>query len=173
VAYYPAFNLNALFGVQAAMPNRIFTAPAEAWSLGPSAVLNIFDGGGRDALNDLARASYEQAVGAIPADRAQCLWEVEDNLASLHLLAREIATQQSAVAAAADSTSQATHLYSGGLDSYYSVILAQNIELTARLTEVDIETRLMTADVGLMKALGGGWERKDGLQVGRGEAASN
>jgi multidrug efflux system outer membrane protein len=29
-AYYPAFNLNALLGVEAAMPNHLFTAPAEA-----------------------------------------------------------------------------------------------------------------------------------------------
>jgi multidrug efflux system outer membrane protein len=172
-AYYPAFNLNALFGVQAAMPNRIFTAPAEAWSLGPSAVLNIFDGGKRNALNDRARASYDEAAAQYRQTVLNAYGDVEDNLASLHLLAQEIVTQQAAVAAAAESTSQATQLYSGGLDNYYSVILAQNIELGARLAQIDIETRRMTADVGLMKALGGGWERDDGLEVGQGKTASN
>ena len=68
--------------------------------------------------------------------------------------------------AAADSTTQATHLYSGGLANYYNVIVAQNIELTARLTQVDIATRRLTADVSLIKALGGGWQRKDGLTPG-------
>ena len=92
--------------------------------------------------------------------------EVEDSLASLHLLAREAVSQQAAVTAAADSTTQATHLYSGGLANYYNVIVAQNIELTARLTQVDIATRRMTADVSLIKALGGGWQRKDGLTPG-------
>jgi outer membrane protein, multidrug efflux system len=171
-AYYPAFNLNALFGVEAAMPNRIFTAPAEAWSLGPSAFLNIFDGGRRNALNDRTRASYDEAVAQYCQTVLNAYGEVEDNLASLHLLAQELVTQQASVTAAAESTGQATRLYSGGLDSYYTVIVAQNIELTARLTQIDIQTRRMTADVGLMKALGGGWQRKDGLEFSKGEAAS-
>jgi multidrug efflux system outer membrane protein len=165
-AYYPAFNLNALLGVEAAMPNHLFTAPAEAWSLGPSAVVNLFDGGKRRALNERARASYDEAAAQYRQTVLDAYGEVEDSLASLHLLAREAVSQQAAVTAAADSTTQATHLYSGGLANYYNVIVAQNIELTARLTQVDIATRRLTADVSLIKALGGGWQRKDGLTPG-------
>ena len=165
-AYYPAFNLNALLGVEAAMPNHLFTAPAEAWSLGPSAVVNLLDGGKRRALNERARASYDEAAAQYRQTVLDAYGEVEDSLASLHLLAREAVSQQAAVTAAADSTTQATHLYSGGLANYYNVIVAQNIELTARLTQVDIATRRLTADVSLIKALGGGWQRKDGLTPG-------
>ena len=165
-AYYPAFNLNALLGVEAAMPNHLFTAPAEAWSLGPSAVVNLLDGGKRRALNDRARASYDEAAAQYRQTVLDAYGEVEDSLASLHLLAREATSQQAAVTAAADSTAQAAHLYSGGLANYYNVIEAQNIELAARLAQVDIATRRMTADVSLVKALGGGWQRKDALAPG-------
>jgi NodT family efflux transporter outer membrane factor (OMF) lipoprotein len=162
-AYYPTFNLNTLFGLQAAMPNRLLTAPAEAWSFGPSALLNLFDGGKRDALNDKARATYDEAVAQYRQTVLDAYGEVEDNLASLRLLAREAETQRAAVTAAADATHQASNLYGGGLETYYDVIQAQNIELAARLSDTDIETRRMTASVLLIKALGGGWQRDDGL----------
>jgi multidrug efflux system outer membrane protein len=164
-AYYPTFNLNTLFGVEAAMPNRLFTAPAEAWSFGPSALLNLFDGGKRDALNERARAAYNEAVAQYRQNVLDAFGEVEDSLASLRLLAREAKTQNDAVAAAADATHQAASLYGGGLDNYYEVIQAENIELTARLSDVDIWTRRMTARVLLIKALGGGWQWDIGLDV--------
>ena len=164
-AYYPTFDLNALFGLQSATPAKLFTAPAQAWSFGPSALVNLFDGGKRDALNDKARASYDEAVATYRQAVLNAFGEVEDNLASLRLLAEEHETQQQAVTAAAQSTHQATNLYGGGLQTYYDVITAQNIELTDKLSEIDIRTRRMTASVLLIKALGGGWERGEGLKV--------
>jgi outer membrane protein, multidrug efflux system len=160
-AYYPTFNINTLFGVEAAAPHRLFTAPAEAWSFGPSALVNLFDGGKRDALNDKARAAYDEAVAQYRQTVLDAFGEVEDNLAALRLLAQAAETQQAAVVAATDSTHHASNLYSGGLQTYYDVILAQNIELTARLSDVDIRTRRMTASVLLIKALGGGWQWED------------
>ena len=162
-AYYPTFDLGSAFGLQSATPAKLFTAPAEAWSFGPSALLNLFDGGKRDALNDKARAAYDEAVAAYRQTVLDAYGEVEDNLAALHLLAGEAETQQAAVTAAADATHQASNLYGGGLETYYDVIQAQNIELAARLSDADIRTRRMTASVLLVKALGGGWQRGEGL----------
>lgn len=162
-AYFPALNLNALLGVQAAVPSRLFTAPADAWSLGPGTVLNLFDGGKRRALNDRALAAYEETTAQYRQTVLIAYREVEDSLASLRLLARETVTQQAAVDAASESAEQAEQLYRGGLENYYNVIVAQDIELGARLADVDIQTRRMTADVALIKALGGGWDSKTGL----------
>jgi NodT family efflux transporter outer membrane factor (OMF) lipoprotein len=160
-AYLPAINLNAVFGAESARTGQWFTAPAEAWSVGPSALLNVFDGGRRNALNKDARASYDETVAQYRQAVLNAYGEVEDNLTSLRLLAREAETQNAAVVAATESTTQASNLYSGGLDSYYKVILAQNIELAARLSDVDIRTRRMVAGVSLIKALGGGWRREN------------
>jgi outer membrane protein, multidrug efflux system len=170
-AYYPTFDLNSLFGVQAAMPNRLFTAPAEAWSFGPSALLNLFDGGKRDALNDKARAAFDEAVAQYRQTVLDAYGEVEDNLASLRLLAREAETQQASATAAADATHQASNPYGGGLEAYYDVIQAQNIELAARLSLTDIQTRRMTSSVLLIKALGGGWQRGSDFKLAGREPA--
>jgi outer membrane protein, multidrug efflux system len=157
-AYFPAFNVNALMGVQAAMPNHLLVAPAQAWSFGPEALLNVFDGGRRAALNAHARAAYDQQVASYRQAVLDACRDVEDSLASLNRLAEEAATQRAAVVAAADATRRAGDLNTGGLASYYNVILARNIELSDRLSEVDIRVRRMTADVALIKALGGGWK---------------
>jgi outer membrane protein, multidrug efflux system len=172
-AYFPAFNLNALFGVQSTTAGNLFSAPAEAWTLGPAAVLTLFDGGRRRALNDRAHAAYDESAAQYRQTVLDAYREVEDSLASLRLLAQETATQHAAVTAAADATSQATGLYSGGLDNYYNVIVAQNVELNARLGEIDIHTRRMTANVSLIKALGGGWDRDSGLDESVQTEASN
>ena len=156
-AYYPSFNLNALFGVEAALPNKLFSAPAETWGFGPQAVVNLFDGGKRDALTDKARAGYDEAVADYRQTVLNAYGEVEDQLAAYKRLTEEAGTQQAAVDAAAEATGHAEKLYGGGLAAYYDVILAQNIELAARLSDADIRTRRMTSGVLLIKALGGGW----------------
>jgi outer membrane protein, multidrug efflux system len=160
-AYFPSLNLNALFGVQAAQTGQVFQAPAEVWSLGPSALVNVFDGGRRRALNAKARAHYDEAVAAYRQTVLNAYGEVEDNLASLSHLSDEAQTQQAAVVAAAESTRHASDLYSGGLQSYFDVVTAQNIELGARLSDADIRTRRMMSSVLLVKALGGAWQRED------------
>jgi NodT family efflux transporter outer membrane factor (OMF) lipoprotein len=160
-AYFPTFNLNAVFGVQAARTGDLLAAPAEFWSFGPAALLNVFDGGRRRALNAKARALHSEAVASYRQTVLNAYGEIEDNLASLKHLADEAQTQQAAVAAAAESTRHASNLYTGGLQSYFDVVQAQNIELAARLSDADIRTRRMTASVLLIKALGGGWQRDE------------
>ena len=166
-AYFPTFNLNALFGAQAARTGTVFESPAEFWSIGPAALVNVFDGGRRRALNAEARALHAEAIAAYRQTVLNAYGEVEDNLASLHHLAGEAQTQQAAVVAATESTRHARDLYTGGLQSYFDVVQAQNIELAARLSDADIRTRRMTASVLLIKALGGGWGREKLDMAGR------
>jgi outer membrane protein, multidrug efflux system len=160
-AYFPALNLNALFGVASAAAGNVFSAPSETWSFGPAAVLNLFDGGRRRATTAKARAGHDEAVATYRQTVLNAFGEVEDNLSSLNRLSQEAQTQHAAVVAAAETTRHATDLYKGGLASNFDVVEAQNIELAARLTDADIRTRRMTSDVLLIKALGGGWQRND------------
>ena len=58
----------------------LFDAPSRIWSLGPSLVFAAFDGGGRQAASDSARASCDQAVANYRSTVLTALQEVEDNL---------------------------------------------------------------------------------------------
>jgi AhpD family alkylhydroperoxidase len=51
--------------------NHLFAAPAEAWSLGPSAVVNLHGGGKRRALNERARAAAQGRACDGHRDRRQ------------------------------------------------------------------------------------------------------
>jgi NodT family efflux transporter outer membrane factor (OMF) lipoprotein len=160
-AYFPTFNLMAFFGVESAAAGQVFNAPSEAWSFGPSALFNIFDGGRRRAGTTKARAGHAEAVATYRQTVLNAFGEVEDNLSSLNRLSQEAQTQHAAVVAAGESTRHATDLYVGGLQSNFNVVEAQNIELAARLSDADIKTRRMTSSVLLIKALGGGWRPGD------------
>jgi len=83
--------------------------------------------------------------------------QVEDNLASLRILAEESARQQRAVASALRAEQLAMHRYQGGLVTYLDVISTQNLRLQNERIAVGIERRRMQASVALIRALGGGW----------------
>ena len=48
--------------------------------------------------------------------------------------------------------------YKGGATSYLEVLMAESTLLTNQRTQADLETRQFTASVGLIRALGGGWD---------------
>jgi len=84
--------------------------------------------------------------------------QVEDSLSDLHVLEEEAKTQDAAVAAANRALEQSTNRYKGGLDTYLSVITAQNATLANERTAVSLLTRRLTSTILLIKALGGGWD---------------
>ena len=157
-AWFPDFNLSAAFGVESASPARWLTAPSEFWSLGPSAMLPIVQGGAIDALNEEARASYDQQAANYRQTVLTAYGEVEDNLAAMRQLAQEDKTQATATTAAERALAQANNLYKGGDATYLDVVVSQNNELQAKLAAVTIAVRHLTASAQLIKALGGGWQ---------------
>jgi NodT family efflux transporter outer membrane factor (OMF) lipoprotein len=157
-AWFPAFNLTAALGLESATAAKWLTAPSQFWSLGPSAMMPLFEGGRISAMTDEARAAYEQMVASYRQTVLAAYGEVEDNLVALHRLEQENQTQTAATAAAERSLAQANDRYKGGMTIYLDVVAAQNSELQAKLASVNIEVRRLIASVQLIKALGGGWQ---------------
>jgi len=156
-AYFPQFSLSGVLGSESASAGRLLTAPAAAWAIGPSGVLNLFDGGQRRALNAKAEAVQAEAAANYRQAVLDAYGQVEDSLSALSLLAQEDQTQQAAVMAASTARSQAERRYTSGYAAYYDVVTAQDIELSARLQAAEIQDRRMAASVTLIKSLGGGW----------------
>jgi len=96
--------------------------------------------------------------------------EVEDNLSSLRILARELQQQDAAVASSERYLSIAMNRYKLGIDSYLNVITAQAVLLNNRRTAANLRFNQMAATVLLVKALGGGW---DAAQLASLHAASS
>ncbi|MBZ5661581.1 MAG: efflux transporter outer membrane subunit [Acidobacteriia bacterium] len=156
-AYFPSILLSAAGGFGNSSVANWFIWPSRFWSVGPSLAETIFDAGLRKAAVQQHRASYDQTVANYRQTVLTAFQEVEDNLASLRILSQDIGQQDAAIQAAARNLQLATVRYKAGLDPYLNVIAAQTLLLNAQQTGVAFRTQQMVSAVGLIKALGGGW----------------
>jgi outer membrane protein TolC len=151
------FDLLAAAGSQATSASNWLSAPSQFWSLGPQALLTVFDGGLHAAQSAAAHASYDEQVANYRNTVLVAYQDVEDNLAALRQLQLESVSQTAAVKATQGAADQANLRYKGGIVTYLEVAATQNAALAARLTAADIEIRRAGATVQLVKALGGDW----------------
>jgi NodT family efflux transporter outer membrane factor (OMF) lipoprotein len=156
-AYFPIFSLQGTGGFESSSSSNWISAPSRFWSIGPSAVLTVFDAGRHRAQSAQAHARYDEQVASYRETVLTAYQEVEDNLAALRDLDAEAVSQAAAVAATASALKQTQFQYQGGLVTYLQVVVTENAALAAQLSAADIQIRRMSAAVLLIKALGGGW----------------
>jgi len=156
-AYYPTLGLNAAAGFESTQIANLLSGPNALWAVGPQLVETLFDGGRRRATSQAAWANFDALTANYRQTTLTGFQEVEDNLAALRILDREANQQRDATSSAADWLEVSTNRYTGGVDNYLQVIIAQTTDLTNQRNEVDILRRRMDASVLLIKALGGGW----------------
>jgi NodT family efflux transporter outer membrane factor (OMF) lipoprotein len=156
-AFFPSISLGGQGGFQNTGLPSLFTAPNIFWSIGPSAVLNLFDGGRRRAQVVVARAAWTQATADYRARVLQAFQEVEDNLAQIAHLGAEAMAEDRAMKQAALAEQTSINRFTKGAVNYLDVVTAQTTALRIRRTVIDLRTRRLQASIRLMRALGGGW----------------
>ena len=156
-AFFPSLALTGDVGWRGASFSDLLTAPARFWSLGAAAAQLLFDAGARQAVEDQARAAYDNQVALYRGTVLTALQEVEDNLAALKVLEEEIRYQDDAVRAARQSLDMTLNRYKAGTASFLDVVAVQTIALTNERTLATLRGRRLNAAVLLVKALGGGW----------------
>ncbi|RQS63460.1 RND transporter [Burkholderia sp. Bp8963] len=157
-AFFPTLTLSAQGGVQSSVWSNLFTLPARFWTVGPQLAATLFDAGLRAAQTDAARATYDQDVAAYRLSVLTAFQDVEDNLASQRILAQEIDVQRQAVDSAEHALAIVTNQYKAGTVGYLNVLTAQTTAFTAHQKLATISGQRMVSSVGLVKALGGGWD---------------
>ena len=156
-AFFPSLTLSASAGFESTSIASWFTWPARFFSVGPTLAQTLFDKGRRAAATEQARAEYDGTVANYRLTVLTAFQEVEDNLAALRILSRELEQQNAAVTSAQRTLSLSIERYKSGIDSYLNVITAQTTLLSNQRTAVNLQMGQMTASVQLIKALGGGW----------------
>ena len=157
-AFYPSLTLSATGGLQSSALGNLLSLPSRYWSLGAGLAQAIFDAGLRSAQKAEAVAAYDGTVANYRSTVLGAFQEVEDNLVSLALLEQEAGVQDDAVKAAKESATIAVNQYKAGTATYIVVVVLQAAELNNERTALGILGRRLTASVGLIKALGGGWD---------------
>ena len=156
-AWFPALSLGATGGYASNSFSKLFEVPNRFWSLGPDLAGTLIDFGARHYQVRAAMANYDQNVASYRQTVLSAFQDVEDNLATLAVLARESIAERAAADAAAETLAIAQNQYKAGTVDYLNVVSAQNASLAAERAWRDITNRSLAASVGLLKALGGGW----------------
>jgi NodT family efflux transporter outer membrane factor (OMF) lipoprotein len=156
-AWFPTLSLSASTSYASPVFAELLNASNRAWSLGPQMALTLLDFGKRAAATDQAIASWDQTVANYRQTVLEGFQEVEDNLAALRILEQESKVQEDAVRAARESVALTINQYKAGTVSYLSVVTVQASLLSNERTAASLLGRRLTAAVGLIRALGGGW----------------
>ena len=156
-AYFPRITLAATGGYEDTVTSGWLSAPNRFWALGPQALLTLFDAGFRRAEVARSRAAFDEAAARYRGTVLSAFQEVADDLALLGRLADETGEQNAAAQAAERSLELATRRYTEGAASYLEVVTAQTAALQAEGALVAVQVRRLTASVGLIRGVGGGW----------------
>ena len=155
-AFFPRIALTSSLGTASAELGGLFDSGSSAWTFSPSISLPIFNGGRlRNNLNltevrrDLAVANYEKTVQGAFRD-------VSDALAARQWLARQLAIAQEGQAAQAERARLSQLRYDNGSSAFLDVLDAQRDLLVANQQTVQLRRALLSSQVSLYAALGGG-----------------
>lgn len=158
-AYFPQITLDAQGGYQSSVYGGLLDAPNHFWSLGPSFLLTLFDGGRRKAVVEAAKAATDEAGAKYRSVVLNAFAQVEDSQSQLADFASAIEDQQAAADAAQKTLDLSMDRYKQGAVGYLDVVTAQQTALDAKRSLINLKTQQLRASVQLVKALGGGWQQ--------------
>jgi outer membrane protein TolC len=156
-AWFPVFTLTGEAGFQSLLGSQWFKAPSRIWSVGPSATVPLLDFGARSAVNQQARAAYDEAVANYRKTTLTAYQEVEDNLAALHHLADEVTADQAASKSAESAANHSDKRYDAGVADYVEVTTTHTAALQEERDAIAARVLQLNAAVALVRATGGGW----------------
>ncbi len=160
-AYYPSVSLSGAAGVGASRLGDLFSASSSLWSLGLPAAQTLFNAGATRERVAGAQAAHEAAVARYRQTVLVAFQDVENQLAAAHVLAQQQALREQASRAADEAEAQVLNRYRAGQVGYTEVVNAQATALSARRALVQLAADRQTTAVGLIQALGGGWQVRE------------
>ena len=167
---YPSFSLSGFFGfgttsIGSASHSSIFTWDSRAVEAGASFVFPIFNYGRlknqvrvEDALFQQAVLNYQNTVLAAQQD-------VENSLAAFVYGNQTVAALQKAAASSRRTTALAMDEYKEGQVDYTAVLDAYNSQLEVENSLVESRGQVLAGLVSVYRALGGGWEIREGQRI--------
>lgn len=158
-AYFPSLTLAPTYGgYEANRLANLFSAPSLIWSIGIAATQTLFDGGRTSAGVDFARAGYTATVASYRQSVLTAIQESQDAMDTLHELALARQKQDEAVRQQNKAYRISLARYREGLDNALTLAVTQQNQLAAERVLSQIQGNQFLSSVGLIKALGGGWQ---------------
>ena len=158
-AFYPNISITGLLGLSAFGLGDIFSSSSKFGSVSPAVSLPLFHGGALQGQYRGARGRYDEAVALYNRQVITALRETADAVTSRRALDARLIESRSALASFEEANSLARKRYQSGLSTYLDVLSAEESVIGARLDVAELQTRALTLDIALVRALGGGFAR--------------
>jgi len=155
--FFPALRLSAMFGLQSVGLDTLVDKNSQTGFVGPAVSLPIFHGGELQGRYRGARADYDAAVAAYNGAVLTAYRDAADALTTSRLIGQRLVDGRSARAAAEISFREINLRYKAGLVSWLDVLQVKDRLLRAELVVAQSEQAARNADIGLVRALGGGF----------------
>lgn len=157
--YFPAVSLSGLIGYSGNPFAAEFGPANPVWSFGASLAQPLFNGGLTAAQVEAARQAYDADVATYRGTVLTAIQQVEDNLAGLRILSRQVKVEADDVRISRQATQIALNEYQAGTQAYTTVVTAQEQQLTVEEALLSTQGQLQADAVTLIVALGGGWSQ--------------
>lgn len=144
-AFFPPLVLSASAGYRNTDLASLVSAPNQAWSIGPSLVLPLFDGGSRQAAKESAQAQLDNALLNYRQVVLNAFQEIEDNLVAREQLSLMENSWADAAQSATRNLEVVNAQYQAGVVPYLSVVSAQSALLGAQRSLLDVRSRQLLA----------------------------
>jgi NodT family efflux transporter outer membrane factor (OMF) lipoprotein len=159
--FYPAVSLAALVGFQSLGLSNLIAGDSTFGQTGPAVTLPIFHGGALAGAYKGARAQYDEAVAAYDKAVLGAYQDAADAVTAQQAIARRLVDARAALTASNEAYAIARRRYEGGLSNYLDVLAVEDRLIQARTAVAELEAAARSADVALVRALGGGFTPKD------------
>ena len=156
--FYPNVNLTAFVGLQSLGFGNLLKSDSAQWGVGPALRLPIFEGGRLRAGLRGKAADLDAAIESYNASVIDAVRDAADQVSSAQSVVRQQAQQREAQSAAEGAYEIAVQRYRAGLGNYLNVLTAETAVLVQRREGVDLAYRALDTQIGLARALGGGWQ---------------
>lgn len=157
-AFFPRISLTASGGLASDEFLGLFSKGAGTWQFMPQISIPLFAAGSRFAELEVSKirkltevARYERAIQV-------AFREVADALATQKHIVQQLAAREAAAQAQQERYALAEARYSTGIDSYLTVLTAQQDLFAAQQALVSVRLEELTNKIALYRALGGGFQ---------------
>ena len=156
--FYPNINLTAFVGLSSLGLGNLLKAGSLAAGVGPAVRLPIFEGGALRANYSGRVAELDGAVASYNAAIIDALRDVADQVTSLRSAAQQLGHQQRASQAATNVYKLSMQRQRIGTANRLQVLAAEATLVQQQRIDTDAQLRVAEAHLGLIKALGGGFD---------------
>ena len=156
--FFPRIDLLAFAGFKSIGLSNLADAGSRVAGAGPALHLPLFDRKAIESRLAARDADYDAAVDEYNATLIDALRDTSDQLTSVRAVARERDDQQLALDAARHAYDLALMRYREGLGTYLTVLSVETEVLKQRKLSVDLSARDYASRIGLIRALGGGFD---------------